>query len=38
LAEEVLFGALAEKGGTAFVTVEENELVISTEVKEKAMV
>jgi ATP-dependent Clp protease ATP-binding subunit ClpA len=33
LAEEVLFGALAEKGGTAYVTVEDNELVVSTEVK-----
>ncbi len=37
LAEEVLFGALAEKGGTAFVSVKDGELVVSTEVKEKAM-
>jgi ATP-dependent Clp protease ATP-binding subunit ClpA len=33
LAEEVLFGALAEKGGTAYVTVENNELVVTAEVK-----
>ena len=33
LAEEVLFGALAEKGGTAYVTVEDNELVVTAEVK-----
>ncbi len=33
LAEEVLFGKLADKGGTAFVTVEDNELAVSTEAK-----
>ena len=33
LAEEVLFGALAEKGGTAYVTVEDNELVVTAEIK-----
>jgi ATP-dependent Clp protease ATP-binding subunit ClpA len=33
LAEEVLFGSLADKGGTAFVTVEDNELSVSTEAK-----
>lgn len=33
LAEEVLFGSLADKGGTAFVTVEDNELAVSTEAK-----
>jgi ATP-dependent Clp protease ATP-binding subunit ClpA len=37
LAEEVLFGALAQKGGTAFVSVEDGELVVSTEVKEKVL-
>ena len=31
LAEEVLFGSLSDKGGTAFVTVEEGELVVGTE-------
>ena len=38
LAEEVLFGALAEKGGTAYVTVEDNELVVTAEVKEAVTV
>jgi ATP-dependent Clp protease ATP-binding subunit ClpA len=38
LAEEVLFGALAEKGGTAVVSVVDNELVVVAETKEKAMV
>ena len=33
LAEEVLFGSLADKGGTAFVTVEDNDLAVSTEAK-----
>ena len=33
LAEEVLFGSLAEKGGTVFVTVEDNELAVATEPK-----
>ena len=37
LAEEVLFGALAQKGGTAFVSVEDGELVVSTEVNEKVL-
>ena len=37
LAEEVLFGALAQKGGTAFVSVEDGELVVSTEVDEKVL-
>ena len=37
LAEEVLFGALAQKGGTAFVSVEDGELVVSTEVSEKEL-
>ena len=37
LAEEVLFGALAQKGGTAFVSVEDGELVVSTEVNEKEL-
>ena len=37
LAEEVLFGALAKKGGTAFVSVEDGELVVSTEVDEKVL-
>jgi ATP-dependent Clp protease ATP-binding subunit ClpA len=37
LAEEVLFGALAQKGGTAFVSVEDGELVVSAEVKEKVL-
>ncbi|MDG1495290.1 MAG: ATP-dependent Clp protease ATP-binding subunit ClpA [Porticoccaceae bacterium] len=31
LAEAVLFGSLSEKGGTAFVRVEEGELVVRTE-------
>ena len=31
LAEEVLFGSLSDKGGTAFVTVEDGELVVGTE-------
>ena len=31
LAEEVLFGSLSDKGGTAFVTVEEGQLVVGTE-------
>ena len=30
LAEEVLFGSLSEKGGTAYVSVEEGELVVRT--------
>jgi ATP-dependent Clp protease ATP-binding subunit ClpA len=34
LAEEVLFGSLADKGGTVFVTVEDNELAVATEPKE----
>ena len=33
LAEEVLFGSLADKGGTVFVTVEDNQLAVSTEAK-----
>jgi ATP-dependent Clp protease ATP-binding subunit ClpA len=33
LAEEVLFGSLADKGGTVFVTVEDNQLTVSTEAK-----
>lgn len=37
LAEEVLFGSLAHKGGTAFVSVEDGELVVSTEVNEKEL-
>ena len=37
LAEEVLFGALADRGGTALVSVEDDEIVITTEVREKAM-
>ena len=37
LAEEVLFGSLAQKGGTAFVSVEDGELVVSTEVNEKEL-
>ena len=31
LAEEVLFGSLSDKGGTAFVTVEDGELIVGTE-------
>ena len=31
LAEEVLFGSLSEKGGTAYVSVEDGELVVRTE-------
>ena len=31
LAEEVLFGSLSEKGGTAFVSVEDGELTVRTE-------
>ena len=31
LAEEVLFGSLSDKGGTAFVTVEGGQLVVGTE-------
>ena len=34
LAEAVLFGSLSEKGGTAFVRVEEGELVVHTESEE----
>ncbi len=34
LAEEVLFGGLAEGGGTAYVSVEDDQLVISTSVEE----
>jgi len=34
LAEEVLFGSLSEKGGTVFVSVEDNELSVTTEPKE----
>ena len=30
LAEEVLFGSLSEKGGTAYVSVEEGELIVRT--------
>ena len=37
LAEEVLFGALADRGGTALVSVKDDEIVITTEVREKAM-
>jgi ATP-dependent Clp protease ATP-binding subunit ClpA len=33
LAEEVLFGNLADKGGTVFVTVEDNQLAVSTKAK-----
>jgi ATP-dependent Clp protease ATP-binding subunit ClpA len=36
LAEEVLFGSLAEKGGTAYVSVKDNELVITTDIIEGA--
>jgi ATP-dependent Clp protease ATP-binding subunit ClpA len=34
LAEEVLFGCLADKGGTVFVAVEDGELCVTTEPKE----
>ena len=34
LAEEVLFGSLSEKGGTVYVSVEGNELTVSTEPRE----
>jgi len=33
LAEEVLFGGLSEKGGTVFISVEDNELIVATEPK-----
>lgn len=33
LAEEVLFGCLADKGGTVFVSVEDGELSVTTEPK-----
>ena len=33
LAEEVLFGGLSEKGGTVFISVEGEELVVATEPK-----
>ncbi len=33
LAEEVLFGSLADKGGTVFVTVEDDQLAVATEAK-----
>ena len=33
LAEEVLFGGLSEKGGTVFISAEDNELVVATEPK-----
>ncbi|MEQ8990642.1 MAG: ATP-dependent Clp protease ATP-binding subunit ClpA [Pseudomonadales bacterium] len=36
LAEDVLFGALAKHGGTAFVTVEDGELVVRCESAEDA--
>jgi ATP-dependent Clp protease ATP-binding subunit ClpA len=36
LAEEVLFGSLAEKGGTAYVRVADNEIVITTDEAELA--
>jgi ATP-dependent Clp protease ATP-binding subunit ClpA len=36
LAEEVLFGSLADKGGTAYVRVEDNELVVTTDIIEEA--
>ena len=36
LAEEVLFGSLAEKGGTAHISVENDELVLTTDVKTEA--
>ena len=36
LAEEVLFGSLAEKGGTAYIGVENDELVLTTDVKTEA--
>ena len=36
LAEEVLFGSLAEKGGTAYISVENDELVLTTDVKTEA--
>jgi ATP-dependent Clp protease ATP-binding subunit ClpA len=29
LAEEVLFGSLAEKGGTVLVSVEDNDLIVT---------
>ena len=31
LAEEVLFGNLAEKGGTVLVSVADNDLTVTTE-------
>ena len=34
LAEEVLFGCLADKGGTVFVAVEDGELSVTTAPKE----
>ena len=34
LAEEVLFGDLADGGGTAYVTVEDDQLVISTSIEQ----
>jgi ATP-dependent Clp protease ATP-binding subunit ClpA len=33
LAEEVLFGGLSEKGGTVYISVADNELVVATEPK-----
>lgn len=33
LAEEVLFGGLSEKGGTVFISVEDNELIVATDPK-----
>ena len=30
LAEEVLFGSLAEKGGTVLVSVEDNDLIVTS--------
>ena len=33
LAEEVLFGGLSEKGGTVFISVEDNELIVAPEPK-----
>jgi ATP-dependent Clp protease ATP-binding subunit ClpA len=38
LAEEVLFGSLADKGGVAYVRVEHNELVVTTDIVEEATV
>jgi ATP-dependent Clp protease ATP-binding subunit ClpA len=36
LAEDVLFGALSKNGGTAFVTVENDDLKVTTQSPEDA--